>query len=150
MGKVQSLPIESKNSEDHQVFGYKVFGPNYVCLEFKYNATGVNICTRPIHLCSKGFHFCREPIFCQRYHIPAPDNIYALVRASGEIMDDVDKSVCSQLEIIKTFTTDEWLDVCSGRFVDGCGSVFHCRRGRYHREDGPAIELSSGTEWWVQ
>jgi hypothetical protein len=36
------------------------------------------------------------------------------------------------------------------RTVDGFGNIIYTLNGIYHREDGPAVIYSSGSQWWYK
>lgn len=36
------------------------------------------------------------------------------------------------------------------KIIEICGDIFYIEDGKLHNEDGPAIEYSSGAQWWLQ
>jgi hypothetical protein len=82
--------------------GYKAFNDDWTCVNnFKYLIGKTYIMNEnEIELCKKGFHFCRVPIDVCNYY--RGDNCkYAEIFASGKILENGNKCVCNQIEIIR-------------------------------------------------
>lgn len=79
--------------------GYKIFGPDYTCKDFKYSLTEPNLYTGDLNPCKRGFHFCVNPIDCLQYYSYTPENTYAIVESGDEYIVKKDKVVCNNLTI---------------------------------------------------
>ena len=59
--------------------GYKAFGPEFVCLGFKYEPGGLYEHKGEMELCKAGFHFCQYPMDVLQYY--PKDSCFARVSA---------------------------------------------------------------------
>jgi hypothetical protein len=128
--------------------GYKAFCDNWTCWGgFQYEIGNTyQMENDNIQLCQRGFHFCQIPIEILLYYIG--NCKYAEVYASGKILEDKDKCVCSQIKIIKELTLKEIKQLTTGVFIKNNGTKLHYLNGQLHRLDGPAIEKANGTKKW--
>jgi hypothetical protein len=94
--------------------GYKIFGPNYTCLEYRYRLDDLNIYYGKIKPCESGFHFCPIAVNCLQYYPCTPGNTYAEVECGKDYIVQDDKVVCSELRIVKTLTFDEFKNLATG------------------------------------
>jgi hypothetical protein len=132
--------------------GYKAFNNDWTCANnFQYEiGKKYQIDDDQIVMCQAGFHFCRVPVSILDYY-RANDNKYAEIKASGKILEEEDKCVCSQIEIIKELSYQEVKELSTGLFIRNDGSKLFYLKGHLHRLDGPAIEFVDGTrEWWIE
>lgn len=81
--------------------GYKIFGPEYTCKDYKYDTENINTCEGPLKMCKRGFHFCIDPVDCLKYYDFKPWNTFAEVEAIGPVEVKDDKVACLQLRIVK-------------------------------------------------
>ena len=80
---------------------YKVFNSDWRCLDFQYEVGKTYKHEGELELCGAGFHVCERLIDCFSYYDFDPSNKVALVELGGEIEHGGDKSVCSEITIIK-------------------------------------------------
>ena len=131
------------------VIGYKAFNNDMTCMnKFQYEVGKTYICKEPIQLCESGFHFCMIPIDVLKYY-RGNDNKFAIIKAGGKIEHDHNKSVCSQITIEKLITLDELYNLPNG-IVKYNGRIFYYHNGKFHREDGPAVEYTFGEKRWYR
>jgi hypothetical protein len=135
------------------VVGYKSFGPDWKCRDFQFEVGKTYELPEgqtPI-LCSTGFHFCQIPTDCNDYY-PLSDNPRHAIIWAWDVIDgsdiDNDKSVCRKIRIVEEIPLEQW-DKMTGTFVSPIRTV-HLLDGQYHRDDGPAIEVSDGTKHWYR
>ena len=134
------------------VIGYKAFNNNMTCMNnFQYEVGKTyTITANEIELCKSGFHFCLVPIDVLKYYKKNENNKFAVIKATGNIVHDYDKSVCSQITIEKLITLDELHKSTNGKIVRNNGDTEYYQNGRLHREDGPAIEYANGDKIWIK
>jgi len=89
-----------------KIMGYKAFNSDWTCNGFKYEI-GKTYKTDNITICQKGFHFCKSPLDVFNYYQSMNTQKYAIIEASGEIIDQGDKSVCSEIRIVQEISTLE-------------------------------------------
>jgi len=94
--------------------GYKIFGSNYTCREYKYSLDTPNIYDGKIEVCGSGFHFCPVVVDCLQYYPCTPINTYAEVECGDEYIVKDDKVVCKELRIVKTLTYNEFRELATG------------------------------------
>jgi hypothetical protein len=93
--------------------GYKVFNPDFTCLDQKYELGKEFIYDGEIELCKTGFHFCLNPADCFSYYSFDSKNIVCEVECenvSDEIEQD-SKRVCSKITIVKQLSWNEVLEL---------------------------------------
>jgi hypothetical protein len=133
--------------------GYKAFYYDWTCMNsFQYEIGKIyEMDQNEIQMCKKGFHFCQVPLSVHNYN-PGYTNgcKYAEIKASGKILEDNDKCVCSRIEIIKELSLEQIRDLSSGLFIKIDGTKRYYLNGQLHCSNGPAIEYVNGIkEWWV-
>jgi hypothetical protein len=132
------------------MLGYKGFKRDLTCRGFQYEiGKTYTMDPQEIQLCSKGFHFCQIPLDVLMYY-DAEDNLYAMVKAEGNILHDTNKSVASQLTVIKLITREELTTSQNGLFVRANRRKEWYKNGQFHCLDGPAIEYNNGDKHWYQ
>jgi len=89
---------------------YKVFDSDLTCRNFQYEVGKTFKHEGKIKLCGSGFHACLKTADCFNYYSFDPNNRVCEVELSGEIIHGEDKSVCSEITLIKELT---WSDVLS-------------------------------------
>ena len=137
-----------ETTENQSVIGYKAFNNDMTCMnKFQYEVGKTYITKEPIQLCESGFHFCMIPIDVLKYY-KNKNNKFAIIKATGKIVHDYDKSVCSQITIEKLITLDELYNLPNG-IVKYNGRIFYYQNGKLHREeDGPTVEYTFGEKRW--
>ena len=87
-----------------EITGYKGFNPNMTCRDFQYEV-GKNYEEKgTIEACSRGFHFCINPLDVFGYYPPSDGNgmnKFCSVKGTGDISVDTDdtKVACSKIHI---------------------------------------------------
>ena len=89
--------------------GYKVFNPDFTCRDFKYEVGKQYEHKGIIDICSEGFHFCKELKDCFNYYSFDFKNPVCEIEASGEIINRGDKSVTSNIKILRQLTLEDIL-----------------------------------------
>lgn len=109
--------------------GYKAFSQDLSCRGFQYEIGKTYVMDSNVHLCKRGFHFCKYPsqVFAHYYE----DARVCLVEASGKIIEGDDKCVCSQITILREITGVEHKRIiygggCGNGYIngDGCGDGY--------------------------
>ena len=136
--------------ETESVTGYKAFNNDMTCLNnFQYEVGKTyTMNDNEIELCKSGFHFCLVPIDVLKYYKKNENNKFAVIKATGNIVRDYDKSVCSQITIEKLITLDELRKSTADKIVRNNGDIEYYQNGILHRKDGPAIEYANGDKIW--
>lgn len=127
------------------MIGYKGFESDLTCRGLQYVVGQMVTMQKPIKLCVSGFHFCRYPLDVLSYYA---DHVYAIVEASGDILEDYDKCVTNQLTVVRLITRDQLFAAMPTHIVRKDGTVEWYHKGQRHRENGPAIENPNGSKEW--
>ena len=139
-----------ETTETLSVIGYKAFNNDMTCLNnFQYEVNKTYTINDEIELCKSGFHFCIIPVDVLTYY-DKNNSKFAIIKATGKIEHDRNKSVCSQITIEKLITLDELYNLTNGKFVRNNIAIEYYQNGRLHREDGPAIEWKNGDKYWYK
>lgn len=110
------------------VYGYKIFNPDWTCLDKQYTCPGeFKEDVNPMH-CSAGIHFCPDMKDCFEYYQNNPNNHCAEVIALGEVVQDGNKCATNHLQIIREIPWDEVLK----RVNQGKGCTGICNIGNYN------------------
>ena len=122
------------------VKGFKAFGPNMKCRDFQFKVGKTYKHKGAVELCKFGFHFCRRAQDVFNYYTFDPTNIVCEVEARGTVKHGDDKSVCSELKVLKQLTWTEVLEIAnSGKDNTGhsnSGSSNSGSRNSGHRNSG--------------
>ena len=132
------------------VIGYKAFNDDMTCMnKFQYEVDKTyTINANQVEICQSGFHFCMFPIDVLKYY--EETSKFAIIKASGKIIHDYDKSVCSQITIEKLITLNELYNLTNGKIVRNNGDIEYYQNGQHHRLDGPSIEQTDGRKEWYK
>ena len=107
------------------VYGYKIFNPDWTCLNKQYTCPGEFKEDVGPMLCSASMHFCLDLKDCFEYYPNDPNSHCAEVVALDEIVQDGDKCVTNHLQIIREIPWDEVLK----RVNQGKGCTGICNTG---------------------
>ena len=141
--------METTETQSETVIGYKAFNNNMTCMNsFQYEVGKTYITNEQIQLCQSGFHFCMISVDVLKYY--GKNSKFAVIKASGKIEHNHNKSVCSQITIEKLITLDELYNLTNDKIVRNNGTIEYYQNGRLHCEDGPAIELADGDKAWYK
>jgi len=88
--------------------GYKVFGPDWKCIDFQYKVGKTYIHKGPIEKCVSGFHFCLNLADCFEYYSFNNKNKVAIIESLDKFITDGNKTVCNKIKIVKEIS---WHDV---------------------------------------
>lgn len=125
--------------------GYKVFNPDWTCLNFKYEIGQTYIHEGDIELCFRGFHFCKCLHSCFSYYEFNPANRVAEVEALGEVIEGPGKSVTNKIKIVRELTWQEVLDMVNlGTNNDGFKNVGNHNIGDRNAGSGNIGNKNSG------
>lgn len=95
----------------------------------------------------QGFDVYSQPIQCiemlQKYPRIAEVQIKNYTEKDNHL-------VTKEIEIIREIPREEFLNLCTGDFIDDKGTHKWYVCGNLHREDGPAIIDSRGNQSWYQ
>ena len=100
---------ESKRKEP--IHGYKVFNPDWTCLDKQYSCPGIFEEDVIPHVCSEGMHFCRMAVDCFHYYPFDPAFRVAEVIALGDIEENGNKCCTNKLEIVREVSWSELLTI---------------------------------------
>lgn len=127
------------------VKGYKVFNPNWTCLEFQYEVGKTYEMEGNPVPCKQGFHFCPIAVNCFNYYAFNPANKVAEVVAHGEIVEDDDKCVTNKIEIVRELTWYEVLKMVNkGEGNTGCDNGGNRNTGDYNKGNYNAGNHNTG------
>ena len=104
--------------------GYKAMSKDMKCRDFQFELGKIYKIDGGLKLCSNGFHFCKQGVDVLVYYSNYLNQRYFEVEAYGEILTDGNKSVCSQIKIIKEVSMQEIIrmfHICSST----TGDLFH-------------------------
>ena len=107
------------------VKGYKVFNPDWTCMNKQYTCPGTFEEDVNPSVCNVGMHFCKNAVDCFRYYDFDPNNHVAEVIAHGTVVEGDDKCATNKLEIVREIPWAEVLEIvntgkaCTGRCNSG-------------------------------
>ena len=114
---------------------YKVFNPDWTCLDMKYEVGKTYSMNKAAIVCERGFHYCPRLINCFRYYDFDPKNKVAEVEVLGDIAvsPDGDKECTNKIKIVRELTWHEVLDLINiGEDNTGKGNTGNCNAGNYN------------------
>jgi len=96
-----------------KIKAYKCFNSDMTCKDFRYKVGETYKHEGEIELCSSGFHACIKAQNCFNYYAFTSKNIVCEIEMTGEVIHGEDKSVCSEIKIIKKISWDEVLKLAN-------------------------------------
>jgi hypothetical protein len=90
---------------------FKVFNPNWICRDFQYEVGKTYTHDGSVELCGSGFHACLRAADCFNYYSFDHENKVAEVEMNGDITHGDDKSVCSEITIVREIKWSELLEL---------------------------------------
>lgn len=120
--------------------GYKVFNSDWTCRGFQYEVGKTFKHDGNIELCGKGFHFCQKASDCFNYYRFDSNNKVAEVEAVGLVETQNDKSVTSEIKIIREIEWAELLTIVN----EGKDCTGLCNTGNCNTGDRNSTSFSSG------
>jgi len=83
--------------------GYKVFNPDWTCIDKQYTCPGKFEEDAPLCLCEAGMHFCKKASDCFNHYSFDPSNHVAEVIAYGDVLEIVREIPWAELlEMVNT------------------------------------------------
>jgi hypothetical protein len=130
-----------------KIKGYKVMNPDSTCRGFKYEEGKSYKHDGNISMCNTGFHFCKELKDCYNYYGFDYKNPVYEVEGSGNIIDEEDKTVCSELKIIRRLELPEVLDLLNlfTSYNSGSYNMGSSNRGSYNMGSYNSGSSNSGS-----
>ena len=126
--RLEHIKNKRKRSKT-MVKGYKVFNPDWTCMNKQYTCPGTFEEDVNPSVCNVGMHFCKNAADCFRYYDFDPNNHVAEVIAHGTVAEGEDKCATNKLEIVREIPWAEVLEIvntgkaCTGRCNSGnCNS----------------------------
>ena len=122
--RLEHIKNKRKRSKT-MVKGYKVFNPDWTCMNKQYTCPGTFEEDVNPSVCSVGMHFCKNAADCFRYYDFDPNNHVAEVTAHGTVAEGEDKCATNKLEIVREIPWAEVLEIvntgkaCTGRCNSG-------------------------------
>lgn len=137
------------------VKGYKVFNPDWICIDKKYEV-GKTYYEECAVLCESGMHFCKRLIDCFNYYSFNPKNKVVEVIAYGNVVGNGKKCCTDILEIVKEITWEEVLRLCNigdyntgkcntGHYNAGSYNTGNCNNGNYNTGHGNTNDHNAGS-----
>ena len=101
----------SENANSEVISGFKGFNRDMTCRDFQYKE-GESYETDSAEACSKGFHFCENPIDVFGYYAPG-ESVFHEVVGSGQIdrHDDDSKVACTNIKIGASIKLHDLIDI---------------------------------------
>lgn len=96
--------------------GYKIFGPDYTCDNYKFSLDSINVYDGNIKKDCE-FRVCPRALDCLRYRKYAPYNTFAEVEGDGEYVQHPNSITCRKLKIVRTLTYEEFGELLTGNIV---------------------------------
>ena len=123
-----------------KVKGYKVFNPDFTCMDFQYEVGKTYKHKGSIGLCESGFHFCSQLKDCFTYYRFDPDNKVAEIIASGKVIVGDDKSVTNTIKIVREISWAEVLELVN----IGKANTGFCNTGNRNTGDWNTGDWNTG------
>ncbi len=124
---------------------YKVFNEDFTCRGYQYEVGNTYTHEGEIRLCGLGFHACLKAVDCFNYYSFDPKNKVCEVELMGNIEHGDDKSVCSEIKIIKEI---EWHAILSlvntGKDNTGYRNSGYSNSGNSNSGDSNSGDWNSG------
>ena len=128
-----------------KVKGYKCFNKDFTCNNFQFKLGKKFKHDGEIELCKSGFHFCKQIRDVFNYYGFDKNNHVCEIEASGTILSDGDKSVCSEIKIIKELSWSEVLELSNlGKNNIGYGNSGNDNAGNRNSGNDNAGSYNAG------
>ena len=138
--RLERIKNKRKRSKT-MVKGYKVFNPDWTCMNKQYTCPGTFEEDVNPSVCNVGMHFCKNAADCFRYYGFDPNNHVAEVIAHGTVAEGEDKCATNKLEIVREIPWAEVLEIvntgkaCTGRCNSGNRNSGDCNSGNRNSGD---------------
>ena len=124
------------------VKGYKVFNPDWTCLDKQYTCPGEFEETGKLRICGNGMHFCKGVADCFDYYKFDPCNHVAEVIAYGTVLEKGNKCCTDKLKIVREIPWAEVLEIVNS----GTGNSGNRNSGNRNSGDWNSGNRNSG-DW---
>ena len=147
--RLEHIKNKRKRSKT-MVKGYKVFNPDWTCMNKQYTCPGTFEEDVNPSVCNVGMHFCKNAADCFRYYDFDPNNHVAEVIAHGTVAEGEDKCATNKLEIVREIPWAEVLEIvntgkaCTGRCNSGDCNSGDCNSGNRNSGDCNSGDCNSG------
>ena len=147
--RLEHIKNKRKRSKT-MVKGYKVFNPDWTCMNKQYTCPGTFEEDVNPSVCNVGMHFCKNAADCFRYYDFDPNNHVAEVIAHGTVAEGEDKCATNKLEIVREIPWAEVLEIvntgkaCTGRCNSGNWNSGDCNSGNRNSGDCNSGNRNSG------
>ena len=149
--RLEHIKNKRKRSKT-MVKGYKVFNPDWTCMNKQYTCPGTFTEDVNPSVCSVGMHFCKNAADCFRYYDFDPNNHVAEVIAHGTVAEGEDKCATNKLEIVREIPWVEVLEIvntgkaCTGRCNSGNRNSGNRNSGDWNSGNRNSGDWNSG-DW---
>ena len=149
--RLERIKNKRKRSKT-MVKGYKVFNPDWTCMNKQYTCPGTFEEDVNPSVCNVGMHFCKNAADCFRYYDFDPNNHVAEVIAHGTVAEGEDKCATNKLEIVREIPWAEVLEIvntgkaCTGRCNSGDWNSGNWNSGNRNSGDWNSGNRNSG-DW---
>ena len=149
--RLEHIKNKRKRSKT-MVKGYKVFNPDWTCMNKQYTCPGTFEEDVNPSVCNVGMHFCKNAADCFRYYDFDPNNHVAEVIAHGTVAEGEDKCATNKLEIVREIPWAEVLEIvntgkaCTGRCNSGNCNSGNCNSGNWNSGNWNSGNRNSG-DW---
>ena len=147
--RLEHIKNKRKRSKT-MVKGYKVFNPDWTCMNKQYTCPGTFEEDVNPSVCNVGMHFCKNAADCFRYYDFDPNNHVAEVIAHGTVAEGEDKCATNKLEIVREIPWAEVLEIvntgkaCTGRCNSGNRNSGNRNSGNWNSGDWNSGDWNSG------
>ena len=147
--RLEHIKNKRKRSKT-MVKGYKVFNPDWTCMNKQYTCPGTFEEDVNPSVCNVGMHFCKNAADCFRYYDFDPNNHVAEVIAHGTVAEGEDKCATNKLEIVREIPWAEVLEIvntgkaCTGRCNSGDWNSGNRNSGNRNSGDWNSGNRNSG------
>lgn len=139
--------------KNEPIHGYKVFNPDWTCMDKQYSCPGIFEEDVIPRVCSEGMHFCRIAADCFNYYPFDPTFRVAEVIALGEVEENGNKCCTNKLEIVREVSWSELLTIvntgknCSGLGNTGDWNTANFSNGCFNTVEQKICLFNKPSEW---
>jgi hypothetical protein len=134
------------DTEENPNMYYKVFKSDLTCRNYQFEVGKTYHQDGQIELCKNGFHFHSKVGDLFEYYDFDPSNIVCEIEANGEVIHGDDKSVCSDITIIKQLSWNEVLELVNlGVGNTGLKNSGSYNSGNYNSGNSNSGNYNSGS-----
>lgn len=131
---------------------FKAFNQDLTCLGFQYKVGKTYNIEEgtTLEMCKNGFHGCSIPLDCLQYY-NSKTSRFCEVSFGDEYITYEDKTVVSQITIVREIIGDELKRLLTGTVVRDNGDRYWYKNGQLHRDgDQPSKIDANGGQYWYK